>query len=75
MLLGLLGLSLVALRSRALLQSWVYGIGKDARRLVGHPVPELPRTVRPLPSEARLPTLRLADLRGQVVLLHFWTFG
>jgi thiol-disulfide isomerase/thioredoxin len=43
----------------------------DHRDKVGQTLPELPRTVRTLDG----PPVRLADLRGRVVLLHFWTFA
>jgi cytochrome c biogenesis protein CcmG/thiol:disulfide interchange protein DsbE len=68
-LLSLLALSLFALRHRGAVQRALYGVA-DAHT-AGRPAPELPPG---LPTVAG-PPLRLADLRGKVVLLHFWTFG
>ena len=66
-LLMALAMSLVALRFRSELQAWAYGAGAPP---AGHAAPELP----PLETLDGAP-LRLAELRGRVVLLHFWTFG
>jgi thiol-disulfide isomerase/thioredoxin len=68
-LLALLGLSLVALSRRSQLQAWAYESGPAKQS--GEPAPELPAGTQTLDGHA----LRLAELRGQVVLLHFWTFG
>jgi len=68
-LLGLLALSLVALAHRSAIQRALYGIAEA--RAAGSLAPELPpglATVGGVP-------VRIADLRGKVVLLHFWTFG
>jgi hypothetical protein len=69
-LLALLALSLVALYFRADIQVWARGVGEVAG-LAGRPAPELPATVKTLDRKR----LRLGDLRGRVVLLHFWTYG
>lgn len=68
----LLGLSLVALAFRGRVQTALAGIPSGERhRLVGRAAPELPRGLPALDGKDH----RLAALRGQVVLLHFWTFG
>ena len=66
-LLAALGASLIALRFRSEIQAWAYGTSAPQ---TGKAAPELPR----LKTLDGAP-LRLADLRGRVVLLHFWTFG
>jgi hypothetical protein len=71
LLLALLALSLVALAHRSAVQRWVYGVGGDVARARGRPAPEIPGSTRTLDGAP----LRLADLRGRVVLLHFFTFG
>jgi hypothetical protein len=50
------------------LQAWAYGLRTDGR--LGQLAPEIPPSVATLDG----PPLRLAGLRGRVVLLHFWTF-
>jgi|GEM_PF-2068364 len=64
----MLAAALVAWWFRGPVQAWAYGV--DAGRATGTPAPELPvlKTVSG-------PRVNLADLRGRVVLLHFWTFG
>jgi hypothetical protein len=66
-LLVVLAMSLVALRFRSNLQAWAYGTSAPA---TGKAAPELP----PMKTLDGAP-IKLADLRGRVVLLHFWTFG
>jgi thiol-disulfide isomerase/thioredoxin len=68
-LLGVLALSLVALCNRGRIQGWALSIepGKKA----GQMAPELPQTLRTLDGGK----ISLGALRGQVVLVHFWTFG
>ena len=66
-LLAALAMSLVALRFRPQIQAWAYGTSAPA---AGKAAPELP----PLKTLDGAP-VKLADLRGRVVLLHFWTFG
>ena len=66
-LLVVLAMSLVALRFRPQIQAWAYGMRVPA---AGKAAPELP----PLKTLDGAP-IKLADLRGRVVLLHFWTFG
>ena len=68
-LLAILAASLVLLRFRGPLQAFARGV--DGGALSGKAAPELPPAVRALDA----PAPRLVDLRGQVVLLHFWTFG
>ena len=70
-LLGLLALSLVALNYRSELQVWAYGLDKGVREHTGKQAPELPSGVRSLDGRP----VRLVDLRGRVLLLHFWTFS
>jgi hypothetical protein len=70
-LLVALALSLVALGKRNAVRGWLWGIDAEAREAPGGPAPERPASARTLDG-ARL---RLADLRGQLVLIHFWTFG
>jgi hypothetical protein len=69
-LLFALALSLVALGYRSRFQSWAYGVGDGAAANRGKPAPEIPDGVKTLAG----PPLRLSDLRGRVVLLHFFTF-
>lgn len=69
-LLSLLSLSLLTLQHRGAVQAWLYATGQRVTRLEGRPAPELP-PLRTLSG----PPVRLSDLRGQVTLLHFWTFG
>ena len=66
-LLAALAGSLIALRFRSEIQAWAYGTSAPA---TGKAAPELP-PMKTLDGAA----LKLADLRGRVVLLHFWTFG
>ena len=68
-LLGLLGLSVVALSERSRIQSWAWG-SEPAKR-AGVMAPELPAGTRSLEDRPQ----HIADLRGHVVLLHFWTFA
>ncbi|HUS64988.1 MAG TPA: hypothetical protein VMZ28_10620 [Kofleriaceae bacterium] len=70
-LLCALALSLLALGKRNRVRGWLWGVDAEARETPGGPAPELPATARTLDG-ARL---RLVDLRGQVLLVHFWTFG
>jgi len=71
LLLGL-ALSLVALGQRSSLQAWASGVGVRGAKLVGAAAPELPRGLARVDGG---PEVRLAALRGRVILLHFWTFG
>jgi hypothetical protein len=71
LLVGLLAGSLVALAHRSDLQEALRGVGRGVRARIGQPAPELPRRLGALGG----PPVRLADLRGRVVLLHFWTYG
>jgi thiol-disulfide isomerase/thioredoxin len=68
-LLVLLGLSLLALHQRSRVQAWAFR--STPGREVGDRAPELPAALRTLDGA----DLRLASLRGHVVLLHFWTFA
>jgi hypothetical protein len=68
---ALLGMALAALAHRSAVQEWLTGAGKGVRRLVGTRVPELPPPARTPGGD----TMRLARLRGRVLLLHFWTYG
>ena len=68
-LLTVLGLSLVALYHRGAVQAWAYDSGPSKKQ--GARAPELPAGTVTLDGAQ----LRIADLRGQVVLLHFWTFA
>lgn len=70
-LISLLGLSVVALAFRGRLQAAAFGIAVGNHALLGRPAPELPRGLPSLDGK----DYRLGALRGQVVLLHFWTFG
>jgi hypothetical protein len=70
-LLTTLVLSLLALAFRTEIQIWIAGVEEGVQRRVGRPAPELPRSLRSLEG----PELRLAGLRGRVILLHFWTYG
>ena len=69
-LLGLLALSLIALANRSSVQRLLYG--QASAKTAAGPAPELPALKTLNVSH---PPLRMRDLRGQVVLLHFWTFG
>ena len=69
-LLGGLFLSLVALANRSSVQRLLYG--DASAKSVSGIAPELP-ALKTLNFDH--PPLRIRDLRGQVVLLHFWTFG
>jgi hypothetical protein len=69
-LLGALAASLVLLSQRSAVQARLRGIAQGPS-LVGRAAPELPTGSATLDGAP----LRLADLRGRVVLLHFWTFG
>ena len=71
LLLTLLGASLVALHYRGALQALAWGVEQPDSARVGAPAPEIPDTVRSLDGKP----LRLAQYRGRVVLLHFWTFA
>jgi len=62
---------LVALWHRSALQAWASGLSSKAQSHVGQAAPELPSSVRTLDGAS----LKLATLKGKVVLLHFWTFG
>ena len=53
---------------RGPVQAWAWGV--DGGPPSGKLAPELPEL-----NTANGPRVRLAALRGQVVLLHFWTFG
>ena len=68
---ALLGASLVALHFRTAIQSVAWGREQPGHASAGQPAPEVPDTVRTLEGKP----LRLQDLRGRVVLLHFWTFA
>jgi hypothetical protein len=70
LLLVVLALAVVALIYRSRVQAFFSGSGKATARLVGQVAPELP-ALRALDG----PPVRLADLRGRVTLLHFWTYG
>jgi thiol-disulfide isomerase/thioredoxin len=70
-LLGILGLGVLALSQRSALQAWAGGVERRATRLIGKPAPELPRGLTTLDG----PPITLASLKGKVVLLHYWTFG
>ncbi len=69
LLLSLLVMSLVALGHRSRLQAWAMGM--TPAKQSGEVAPELPAGTRNLDGAP----MRLADLRGRVVLLHFWTFA
>jgi thiol-disulfide isomerase/thioredoxin len=69
MLFALLGLSLVALYHRSELQAWATNTSPG--KIAGQLAPQLPDGITDLDGRA----FRLPDLRGQVVLLHFWTFA
>jgi hypothetical protein len=62
-------LALLPYRSR--IQAWIYGVSRGPQRLVGRPAPPLPGFMRTLAGGQ----IALSDLRGRVVLLHFWTFA
>lgn len=70
-LLALLGLAFVLLHFRGPVQRLAWGTEGPGKAAAGAPAPEIPDGVRTLDGKA----LRLGDLRGKVVLLHFWTFG
>lgn len=70
-LLGLLLGAAWLLAHRGAVQAWATGSAEGVRKLVGRPAPEIPAAVRGLDGQP----VRLAALRGRVVLLHFWTFG
>jgi hypothetical protein len=70
LLLVALSLSLVALAFRSELQTWAFGVGRGVLANRGKPAPEIPTSARTLAGAP----LRLSDLRGRVVLLHFFTF-
>jgi thiol-disulfide isomerase/thioredoxin len=70
-LLFLLAVSFVALLHRSQLQAWASGSQDGVRTLEGAPAPELPSETRALDGTPA----SLRALRGQVVLVHFWTFG
>jgi thiol-disulfide isomerase/thioredoxin len=70
-LLTVLGLALVALAERTALQVWASGASDGVRTLAATPAPALPSDTHTLDGQP----LDLAQLRGRVVLLHFWTFG
>ena len=67
----LLVAALVALGHRSSLQAWASGSATGVRSLEGAPAPELPAQTRALDGTPA----SLRALRGQVVLVHFWTFG
>jgi thiol-disulfide isomerase/thioredoxin len=71
LLLCLLALGLFALSRRTALQAWAGGVERRAARLIGKPVPELPRGLVTLDGAP----ITLASLKGKPVLLHYWTFG
>jgi hypothetical protein len=71
LLLVMLAVSLLALRRRSSIQAWALGIANTTRDQRGKHAPEFPAKTKSLEG---MP-LRLADLRGRVVLLHFFTFG
>lgn len=68
-LLVLLCASLYALHRRTALQVYAYNLGHGGHRLLGKPAPELPPGLRDLSGAP----VQLGALRGQVVLLHFFT--
>ena len=68
---ALLALALVALGHRSQLQAWASGSHDGVRALEGQSAPELPRETRALDGAE----VSLRALRGNVVLVHFWTFG
>ena len=68
-LLSVLAGSLVLLANRSRVQAWVSR--SDPSVQAGKLAPELPGDARSLEGAP----VRLAALRGQVVLLHFWTFA
>jgi len=67
-LLVLLVLSLVALSHRSRIQAWA---SRSDPRVRAGLAPELPAGTRTLDGKP----ITLAELRGHVVLLHFWTFA
>src|SRR5260370_38662949 len=67
---GLLILALMAYRHRTQVQAWAYGVKSDGRQ-VGTAAAELPPSAKTLDGKP----LRVADARGRVLLLHFWTSG
>jgi hypothetical protein len=68
---ALLLVALVALGYRSSLQALAAGVGQGLVAQRGKRAPELPAGLATLDGRP----LHLADLRGRVVLLHFWTFG
>lgn len=64
-----LAASLVLFGYRGSFQAWAWG--SEAGTRPGQPAPELPATARTLDGSR----LRLSDLRGRAVILHFWTFA
>jgi thiol-disulfide isomerase/thioredoxin len=67
-LLTLLCASLFALAHRSTIQAWAARSDPSVQKGLA---PELPAELRSLDGQP----IRLADRRGQVVLLHFWTFA
>jgi thiol-disulfide isomerase/thioredoxin len=61
--------SLVLLANRSRVQAWASR--SDPSVQAGRPAPELPSDARSLEGRP----VRLAELRGRVVVLHFWTFA
>ncbi len=70
-LVSILVVALVALGHRSRVQAWASGSHDGVRALEGAPAPEFPTETRALDGTP----MTLRGLRGNVVLVHFWTFG
>jgi thiol-disulfide isomerase/thioredoxin len=70
-LVSILVVALVALGHRSRVQAWAYGSHDGVRSLEGAPAPEFPTQTRALDGAP----VTMRALRGDVVLVHFWTFG